>query len=192
VAASWDDSSIGWEGKANQNDKKKWRRDTEFYLPDSEEFDKEIIGKTGEKHLANDIYVWSERWLEHDWHVRSVEKLDWVRATLTTEAVALDRDFNPEALKVNDDGKHGKSGDKIHHVRKALTPEGLSKGTSLIIPGEKKVEKRNDGTLELGTTTGIDGSRWEGFPDNRLADVGGNEERDTRAKAVTFLKELIK
>ncbi len=99
----------------------------------------------------------SERRLEHDWHVRCVEELDRVRATLTTETVALDWNLNTEALKVNDDGKHGKSGDEIHNVRKALTPESLSEGTTLIIPSEKKVEKGNDGTLELGSTAGIDG-----------------------------------
>ena len=111
---------------------------------------------------------------------------------MASKTVALDRDLDAEALKINDDSKHGKSSDEIHHVRKALTPESLSKGTALIIPCEKEVEKGDDGALKLRSTARIDGCGGKRFPDNRLTDVGGNEERDTRAKTVTFLKELIK
>jgi hypothetical protein len=59
-------------------------------------------------------------------------------------------------LKVDDDGKDSESGDKIHHIRKALTPECLSKGAALIIPSEEKVEKGNDGTLKLRSAASID------------------------------------
>ena len=97
-----------------------------------------------------------------------------------------------EALEVVDDGEYGERSDEIHHVRKALTPESLSKGTALIIPCEKEVEKGDDGALKLRSTARIDGCGRERFPDNRLADVGGNEQRDARAKTVTFLKELVK
>ncbi len=111
---------------------------------------------------------------------------------MSTETVALDWDLDAEALKVNDDGKHGKSGDKIHHVRKALSPKSLSKGTAFIVPSKKKVEEGNDGTLKLGPTASIDGGGRERFPDNRFTDVGGDEKRDPGAKAVTFLKEFVK
>jgi hypothetical protein len=46
------------------------------YLPNSEEFHEEVIGEAGEKHLADDVGMGSERRLEHDRHVRSVEQLD--------------------------------------------------------------------------------------------------------------------
>jgi len=77
---------------------------------------------------------------------------------LATETIALDWDLNAEALKVNDNGKHGKSSDEVHHVGKTLTPESLPKGPTLIIPGKEEVEKGDDGSLELGSTASIDGS----------------------------------
>jgi len=77
---------------------------------------------------------------------------------LTTETIALDWNLNAEALKVNDNGKHSKSGDEVHHVGKTLTPESLPKGPALVIPGEEEVEKGDDGTLELRSTASIDSS----------------------------------
>jgi len=53
------------------------------------------------------------------------------------------------------------------------------------------VEEGDDGSLKLGSTTGVDGSRGECLPDNALADVGGDEERDTRSQSVAFLEELV-
>lgn len=133
-----------------------------------------------------------KRRLEHDGHVRGVEELNGVRATLSTEAVALDRNFDAEALEVNDDGKYGKRSDEIHHVRETFTPESFAQGATFVIPCEEKVEQRNDSTLEFGAAAGVDGGRGKGLPDNRFTDVGSDEEGDTGTKAITLLKELIK
>ena len=54
------------------------------------------------------------------------------------------------------------------------------------------MDKGNDGTLELGSTTSVNGGGREGLPHDGLADVGGNEERDTAAETVAFLEELVK
>jgi hypothetical protein len=53
------------------------------------------------------------------------------------------------------------------------------------------VEQGDDGTLELGATTSVNGGGGERLPDNGLADVGSNEQRDTAAKTVALLEELI-
>jgi hypothetical protein len=53
------------------------------------------------------------------------------------------------------------------------------------------VEQGDDGTLELGTTASVDSRGGERLPDNGLADVGSNEQRDTAAKTVALLEELI-
>ena len=161
------------------------------YLPNSKDFHKDIIRETGKKHLADDVNMGGERRLEHDGHVRGVEKLDGVRATLSTEAVALDRNLDAETLEVNDDGKYGKRSDEIHHVRETFAPESFAQGTTFVIPCEEKVEQGDDGTLEFRAATGVDGGRGKGLPNDRLTDVGGDEERDTGTKTITFLKELI-
>lgn len=49
------------------------------------------------------------------------------------------------------------------------------------------MEQRNDSALEFGTTTDVDGGRWESFPDDTFTDVSSYEEGDAWAKAVAFL-----
>jgi hypothetical protein len=53
------------------------------------------------------------------------------------------------------------------------------------------VEQGNDGTLELRATASVNGGGGERLPDNGLADVGSNEQRDTATKTVALLEELI-
>lgn len=53
------------------------------------------------------------------------------------------------------------------------------------------MEERNEGTLKLGALAGVD-RRWgERLPDDGLADVGSNEERNARAETVALLEELV-
>ena len=61
----------------------------------------------------------------------------------------------------------------------------------LVAPGDEEVEEGDDGALEFGSAAGVDGGRREGLPDDALANVGGDEERDTGAQAVALLEELI-
>ena len=53
------------------------------------------------------------------------------------------------------------------------------------------MEQSNNGSLELGTTSSVDGCRAECLPDDVLANVGGDKERDTRSKSVAFLEQLV-
>lgn len=53
------------------------------------------------------------------------------------------------------------------------------------------MEESNYGTFELSSTASVDGGRTERLPDDSLADVSGNEERDTRSKTVALLEELV-
>lgn len=110
---------------------------------------------------------------------------------MATETVALDGDLNAEALEVDDNGKDNQSREEVHDVGETLPPEGLLEGARLVVPGEEEVEKCDDGTLEFGAATGVDGSGGERFPDDALANIGRNEERDTGTKTVSLLQELI-
>lgn len=49
------------------------------------------------------------------------------------------------------------------------------------------MEECDDGTLELGTTASVHSGWREGLPDDRLADVRRDEERNAGAEAVPFL-----
>ena len=54
------------------------------------------------------------------------------------------------------------------------------------------MEQSDDRTLELGTTASVDGRGRECLPNDRLANVGRDEERDTTSKAITLLEKLVK
>lgn len=54
------------------------------------------------------------------------------------------------------------------------------------------MEQGNDGTLELSSTTSVDGGGAEGLPDDVLANVGGYEERDTRSQSISPIIEVNK
>lgn len=73
-----------------------------------------------------------------------------------------------------------------------LAVESLARSSDLVLAGCEQVGQCNHCTFKLGTTTSVDRRRTERFPDDRLADVCRNEERDTRAQAVTLLEELVR
>ena len=160
-------------------------------LPDTEKTDQKVLGEARVEHLADQEDVGGESRLEHDGHVGGVEEADGVRATSTTLAGRLDGDLDAEALEVDDGGEDEEGGEQVHDVGEVLAVESLIESTLLVVPGHEEVEEGNDGTLVLGATTGVDGGGGERLPHDGLADVGGNEQRDTAAKAIALLEELI-
>lgn len=161
-------------------------------LPDTDELDQKIVAEARIEHLADKEDVGRESRLEHDGHVRGVEKTDGVRSAHTTLARRLDGDLDTETLEVDDCAEDSNSCEKIHDVGQVLAVEGLTESQLLVGPCDQKVDESNNGTLELRTSASVDSGGREGLPDNRLADVGGNEERDTTAKTVTLLEKLVK
>lgn len=53
------------------------------------------------------------------------------------------------------------------------------------------MQQSNNGTFKLRTTASIDGGWGECLPDNGLADVGSDEQRDTAAESIALLQQLI-
>ena len=53
------------------------------------------------------------------------------------------------------------------------------------------MEEGDDGALELETTADVHGSKREGLPDDGFADVGSDEEGDTKVETITFLEMLV-
>ena len=53
------------------------------------------------------------------------------------------------------------------------------------------MEEGDKSTLEFWTATGVDGSGRECLPDDGLANVSSDEERDTGAKPITLLEKFI-
>lgn len=53
------------------------------------------------------------------------------------------------------------------------------------------MDESDNGTLEFWSSSSVDGSWGESLPDNGLADVGCDEERDTATKTVALLQKLV-
>lgn len=161
------------------------------HLPNAEQLNKNIVRKTAEEHLREDEDVGGQGGLQHNRHVGGVEELDGVGSTLAAESVGLNRDLDAETLEVDDGGENNGGGNEVHDIGKASTPESLAKSATLVVPGEEEVEEGNKRTLEFWSTTSIDGGGGECLPYDGLANIGSNEERDTRTKAITLLEKFI-
>jgi hypothetical protein len=160
-------------------------------LPDSDHLDQKVVAEARVEHLTDEEDVGGKSRLEHDGHVGGVEETNGVRTAHTTLARGLDGDLDAETLEVDDGAEDGNGSDQVHDVGQVLAVEGLLEGKLLVGPGDQKVDKGDNGTLELGTSASVDGGGRESLPDDRLADVGGDEERDTTSETVALLEELI-
>lgn len=160
-------------------------------LPNSDHLDQKVVAEARVEHLTDEEDVGRQSRLEHDGHVGGVEETDGVRTAHTTLARGLDGNLDAETLEVDDSGEDGNSSDQVHDVGQVLAVESLLEGELLVGPGDQKVDKGDDGTLELRTSASVDGGRRESLPDNRLADVGSDEERNTTAETVALLEKLV-
>lgn len=94
-------------------------------------------------------------------------------------------------MKVNHSSKDSDGREEVHNVGKTITVEGFLESAGLVVPSEQKVEEGDDGTFKLGSTTSVDSVRRKGFPNDRFANVGSDEKRDTGTKTVTFGEQFI-
>ena len=85
-------------------------------------------------------------------------------------------------LEVYDNAEDQDCGHEVHQVGKVLPVESLPEGPDLVLSGGEEMEQCDHGALELGAAASVDSGRREGLPHDGLTDVGGNEQRNTRAK----------
>jgi hypothetical protein len=156
-------------------------------FPHPEQLHQQVVGEARIERLADEEDVGGQGRLQHDGHVGRVEQAHGIGATHSTLTGGLDGDLYAESLKVDDRGEDGHGGKQVHDVGEVLSIEGLVERALLVGPGQKEVEQRDDGALELGTTTSVDGGWRKGFPDDGFADVGCDEERDTASQSISFL-----
>ena len=93
-------------------------------------------------------------------------------------------------MEVYDDSEDENCGHEVHDVGEVLPVERLAQRPDLVLPGGEQVEEGDDGALELGAAPRVDGGGREALPDDRLADVGGDEEGDSGAEMVAFSSSL--
>ena len=86
-----------------------------------------------------------------------------------------------EALEVDDDAEDEDRSTEVHQVGKILAVEGLPESVDLVLAGGEQEEQGDEGAVAC-----VEGGRGEALPDDRLADVGGDEEGDAGAEMVAF------
>lgn len=186
---------------------------TYHYLPHTQQAHKNVVWETREEHLRQHEDVGRQGRLQHDWHVRRVKQLDGIVGAMSTKAVRFDGNLHSEALEIDDNAKDERSGHQVGQVGQVGAVELFPECTRLVTTSEQQVEKRNDGSLKLGscgrtkslrlhafsaagcheslTSSSIDGGWTECTPNDALTDVGGNEERDPRAQTIALLQHLV-
>jgi len=103
----------------------------------------------------------------------------------------FDWNLDAETLEIDDGGEDNQGCEQVHDVGQMLSVESLAQGSSLVRPGDEKMEEGNDSSLKLLSSSGVNGSWGEGLPDNGFTDVGGDEQRDTGAETISLLQQFI-
>ena len=103
----------------------------------------------------------------------------------------LDGEINTESLEVDNCGEDNNGGEQVHQVREVSTVESFTESSDFVASGGQQVEEGNYGSLEFSSTSSVHCGRREGLPNNGFADVGGDEEGNTRSKTVSFLEKFI-
>jgi hypothetical protein len=160
-------------------------------LPSANEIDQDETTETTPQELRKEVQVGYKSSLEDDGDIGGVEELDRVGLRCTTDRLVLDVEIDAEALEEDDDDEHKAGGQEVGDVGEVLAVESLLESTHFVSTSEQEVEQGNECTLELGTTALVEGLRAECLPDDGLADVGGDEERNARAQTIALLQHLV-
>ena len=159
--------------------------------PDPEQIHQKVSGEFNGQHLRNDVQVGNEGRLQNDGDVGRVEQFDGVGGVLATVASRFDGQIDAESLEVYDDSKDEDCGQQIHQVGQVLAVESLAESSNLVLTSSQKVEQGNNGTFELCASASVDCRRTESLPHDRLANVGGDKERNTRAETIALLEQFV-
>eukprot|EP00982_Pelagococcus_subviridis_P016771 31497-Pelagococcus_subviridis.AAC.19 len=161
-------------------------------LPPPQELHEEIPSEALEQELGDEVKVRHERGLQDDRHVARVEQLDRVRL-LQSSRVALGPhgEVHAEALEVDHHEEDQNRREEVRDVRQVRAVKRLLQRPELVFPRDDEVEQRDHRAFELRAAAGVDRRRGERFPDDGLALVRRDEQRDAASEAVSFRQHLV-
>jgi len=161
-------------------------------LPLSKKGNDKVSSELPGEDLGEEVNIGDESGLEDDRDIGSVEQLDWVWLSESSHLLGAQRKLNSESLEVDDDQCDYNSGKQVAKVRCVLSVDSLLQAVDLVWLSQQEVEESDDASLEFSSLVSSNGDWGEAFPEDALADVGGNKEGDTRSETVSLLKELVK
>jgi hypothetical protein len=156
-------------------------------LPSSEQVNEQVITESSIQQLGEEVQVGNQCSLQDDGNVRSIEELDWVGSLSSTHFGALYWEINSESLEVDNNDENESSGEQVGQVGEILPIESFLQSSDFILSGDEKMEKSNDGSFEFSSSSGVNGGRAEGSPNDVFTNVGSDEERNSRSKSISLL-----
>ena len=94
-------------------------------------------------------------------------------------------------LEVDDNEEDKDGSEEVHQVGEVLSVESFVESSDFILFSCQKMEERNDCAFKFCSSADIDCCWREGLPDDRFANVGGDEEGNTGTETVAFWEELV-
>lgn len=94
-------------------------------------------------------------------------------------------------LEPNDNKHDDDGGCQVSKVRSILSLECLIDAVHRVRLRHNEMESGNDSALKFSTLVSADSHRREALPHDGLANVGSDEERNTRAETISLLQKLI-
>lgn len=178
-------------GKSSDGDHLSLSRGVFGNSPLSQQVNENVVGITSVEELRQEVEIGNEGGLQNDGDVGGIEQLDGVGTSGTSLLFVFDGKVDTEALEINDNDEDEDGGHEVGDVGEVLAIEGLLEGANLVVSGDQKVEQSNDSSFEFRSTSSVNSGRAESLPDDGFANVGGDEERNTRAETISLLQEFV-
>lgn len=91
-------------------------------------------------YLGNEVQIGYKCRLKNNRHVGGIEKLNWVRALLSTGIFRSHRQHHSKTLEIDHDEEHQYCSKKISHIWKVLSVKCLPECTDFVRSGYKQME----------------------------------------------------
>ncbi len=160
--------------------------------PHTKKTHENISAVSVEQELGTEVQVAHKRCLQNDRHVRGVKQLNRILAGLAAVFGVLDGQVHLPSLEINNNKENKDSREQVHQIREVLAVKCFLQSADLVRARQHQMDKCNQGTFEFRSTASVDRGWAEGLPDDGLANVGCDKKRNTRAKTISLLKQLVK
>lgn len=101
-------------------------------------------------------------------------------------------DIDLESLEVNYHKEHKEGRQQIMHVSNVGSVKSLMNSQQFVLFGNQKVKHVDHSPFKFDSIFSLNSDWAQGSPENILANIGGDEKRNTTSHTVSLLHKLIK
>jgi len=153
-------------------------------LPNTQNLIEESVSEFSVQQSRNEEQIGKQSGLENNGHVGSVEQLNGVRLNVSGDILVVDGNINLKSLEEIDHHENSNSGGDIVQIGEIFPQKSMFEGRkySFISP-ENSVEKSNKSPFIFLSIF----HKRKTFPQQFLANIGGNEERNGGNQSISSL-----